>query len=179
MKKPIHLYIFVVLSSIASALRIWTVFFSSFDEEKLRELLTPGFQTIEGGLAMMEETITISREQFLFQTDIVNKILVLLMVGLLIATIVFLFKKQHERASYIYIAYLFGTLFFQVYSFIGAKRISQLYTDEVFRQTTDTAVLGSFGMNVLLFVIYFGLTIFFLLRKPKETPSTAINATDI
>ena len=40
------------------------------------------------------------------------------------------------------------------------------------------AMLG-YIFQVVLFAIYFGITIFFHLRKPKEKPSTAVNSTDI
>ncbi|WP_228360041.1 hypothetical protein [Streptococcus suis] len=36
MKRPIHLYIFVILSSIASILRLFSAFVSTFNEERLR-----------------------------------------------------------------------------------------------------------------------------------------------
>ena len=38
MKRPIHLYIFVALSTIASILRIQGTFFTVFDEAKSREI---------------------------------------------------------------------------------------------------------------------------------------------
>lgn len=39
MKRPIHLYIFVVLSSIASVLRGFNIFFAKYDEAVVRQLL--------------------------------------------------------------------------------------------------------------------------------------------
>lgn len=36
MKRPIHLYIFVILSSIAVILRLFSSFVSTFNEEQLR-----------------------------------------------------------------------------------------------------------------------------------------------
>ncbi len=47
------------------------------------------------------------------------------------------------------------------------------------RQSVEAQAMMNYIIRVVLFAIYFGVTIFFHLRKPKEKPSTAINSTDI
>lgn len=148
MKKPIHLYILVVLSMISTLLKVWTTFFLAFDEEKMGEVFDPA-------------TVSALKTAFAFETNPANKGLVISLLVLLIATIVFLFQKKNELASYSYIAYLFGTL----------VRLTYFYIVE--------QVLSSYIMGIVFFAIFFGLTVFFLVRKPKEKPSMEQTATDI
>jgi hypothetical protein len=175
MKKPIHLYIFAVLSLIASVLRIYTVFFSKFDEAQIRSGLEAA--GITGG--DLDGIIGMSKASNAFTTNIINKILVVALFAILIAAIVFLFKKANEKASYTYIAYLFGTLIYFTYSFIGTNQISKIHETAEMQGFTKSAALMGYGINILLFVIYFGVTVFFLVRKPKVTPDMSQTATDI
>ncbi|MGQ7462548.1 ABC transporter permease [Streptococcus suis] len=173
MKRPIHLYIFVVLSSIASILRLFSAFVSTFNEEQVRTVM-------QGAVGVdVEEFILVSRETANLQTGIIQKIAALVLFGLLITVIVFLFMKKNELASYLYIGYLFSTLLLNTYNFLASKGIAQLYSDAGLRDVTAAGMLGAYILNIVLFAIYFGVTVFFHLRKPKEQPSTAINATDI
>lgn len=171
MKKPIHLYIFVVLSAIASVFRIFNTFFASFNEAEVR-------QVYEGmGMAELVPALEASHQ---LQVNLINKGFAIVLLALLVATIVFLFRKENERASYTYIAYLFGTLLFSTYSFIGAKGIiANFYTDELMSQVANQTAFVFYIINIVLFAIYFGVTIFFLLRKPKNNPSMEQTATDI
>lgn len=173
MKRPIHLYIFVILSSIACILRLFSAFVSTFNEEQLRTAM-------QGAVGIdVEELILVSRETANLQTSMIQKIAAIAMFGLLIAVIVFLFKKKNELASYLYIGYLFSTLLLNTYNYLASKGIANLYSDAGVRDVTAAGMLGAYIINIVLFAIYFGVTIFFHLRKPKEQPSTAINSTDI
>lgn len=173
MKRPIHLYIFVILSSIACILRLFSAFVSTFNEEQLRTAM-------QGAVGInVEELILVSRETANLQTSMIQKIAAIAMFGLLIAVIVFLFMKKNELASYLYIGYLFSTLLLNTYNYLAGKGIANLYSDAAWRDVAATGMLGTYIFKIVLFAIYFGVTVFFHLRKPKEQPSTAINSTDI
>ncbi len=173
MKRPIHLYILVALSTIASVLRIQSTFFTTFDEAQYRALFEGA--EIEG----VDNLVAMAKAGAAFSTNIINKVLTILLVLLLIATIVFLFKKANERASYTYIAYLFGTLIYFTYSYIGGLQVSKNFETAELHQLTKSGALVGYGINIALFALYFGLTVFFLLRKPKETPNMGQTSTDI
>ncbi|HEP1794120.1 TPA: MFS transporter [Streptococcus suis] len=173
MKRPIHLYIFVILSSIACILRLFSAFVSTFNDEQLRTY-TQGAVGVD-----VEELILVSRETANLQNSILQKIAALVLFVLLIAVIVFLFMKKNELASYLYIGYLFSTLLLNTYNYLAGKGIANLYSDAAWRDVAAAGMLGAYILNIVLFAIYFGVTIFFHLRKPKEQPSTAINSTDI
>ncbi|HFI0105771.1 TPA: MFS transporter [Streptococcus suis] len=173
MKRPIHLYIFVILSSIAVILRLFSSFVSTFNEEQVRSAM-------QGAAGInVEEYILVLRETANLQTSMIQKIAAIVMFGLLIAVIVFLFMKKNELASYLYIGYLFSTLLLNTYNYLAGKGVAQLYSDAAFRDVTAAGMLGVYIFYIVLFAIYFGVTVFFHLRKPKEQPSTAINSTDI
>ncbi len=175
MKKPIHLYIFVVLSSINCLLRLFNTFFSRYDEEAIRQLVN-NFGNLEG---IDESMFSYMRAAAEFQTNVVNKAFAVLLFAVLLAVIVLLFRKKNEQASYAYLGYLFGTLLLSTYIFIGGRGLAQVYTDPIMRQAVEAQTLLSYGIAIALFAVYFGVTIFFHLRKPKDKPSTATNATDI
>ena len=173
MKRPIHLYIFVALSTIATVLRINGAFLSHFDEAGYRALFE-GVQ-VEG----LDNLVAMAQASADFSSNLINKGLIILQLILLLVTIFFLFKKANERASYVYIAYLFGTLIYFTYAYIGSLQISKQYQTADIYQATKSGALVGYGMNIVLFAIYFGLTVFFLFKKPKETPSVSQTSTDI
>lgn len=170
MKKPIHLYIFVVLSAIASLSRLWSTFMSKFDEAMFTDM------PAEAGGA---DFVMVMRATTEFQTNLINRVLAVVLLVLIVTTIVFLVKKQNETASYSYLAYLFGTLISSTYTFIGSKQVVQLYSDANLRSISETTALVVYGMSIVLFLLYAGLTLFFLLRKPKEKASVAQSGMDI
>jgi hypothetical protein len=173
MKRPIHLYIFVALSTIATVLRIHGTFLSRFDETSYRALFD-GAQ-IEG----VDTLVAMAQASADFTSNSINKGLVILQLVLLLVTIFFLFKKANERASYAYIAYLFSTLIYFTYAYIGSLQIAKQYQTTDIYEATKSGALINYGFNIALFVIYFGVTAFFLFKKPKETPSVSQTSTDI
>ena len=173
MKRPIHLYIFVALSTIATVLRIHGAFLSRFDEASYRALFD-GVQ-VEG----LDNLVAIAQASADFTSNLINKGLIILQLVLLFVTIFFLFKKANERASYAYIAYLFSTLVYFTYAYIGSLQISKQFQFTEIYEATKSGALINYGFNIALFVIYFGVTAFFLFKKPKETPSVSQTSTDI
>lgn len=146
MKRPIHLYIFVILSSIASILRLFSAFVKTFNEEQLRTAM-------QGAVGIdVEELILVSRETANLQNSILQKIAALVLFGLLIAVIVFLFKKKNELASYLYIGYLFSTLLLNTYNYLASKGIANLYSDAGVRDVTAAGMLGGLTLSILSYL---------------------------
>lgn len=174
MKKPIHLYIFVVLSGIASVWRVIGAFSSS--PNTAQQLAQ---QQAVAGVATEAELLAIYEPLLAFQTGIVQKIFGIVLLLLVVGAAVFLLQKKNELASYVYMGYLFGTLLMATYTFIVTRGLFSQFANETMRSIMTGTVLGSYILSVVLFAIYFGLTVFFLLRKPKETPNLTPNATDI
>lgn len=172
MKKPIHLYIFAILSAVATVLRLFNSFVSSYNEAAVKE----SYASI--GLSVTDDILVVLREQAAFSTNILNKILAVSLLLLLVGTIVFLFQKKNEKASYVYAIYLVFALIFNTYAYIGARSLAQLYSDEMMRQGGSTGAFWAYILQIVIFAVYFGLTLFFLFRKPKEKPSVAATATD-
>ena len=173
MKRPIHLYIFAVLSTIATVLRINGAFLSHFDEAGYKALFE-GVQ-VEG----LDNLVAMAQASADFSSNLINKGLIILQLILLLVTIFFLFKKANERASYAYIAYLFSTLVYFTYSYIGSLQIAKQFQTTDIYEATKSGSLINYGFNIVLFVIYFGVTAFFLFKKPKDTPSAVQTSTDI
>ncbi|HFH9838151.1 TPA: MFS transporter [Streptococcus suis] len=175
MKRPIHLYIFVTLSTIATLInRVWSAFFTN---PAAAEVLAEQQSSL--GVGTKEELLSLYKSLLEAQVGIFYKVFAILLLLALIVTIVFLFQKKNELASYVYIGYLFGTLIQAVYAYVTTKGLYAGIANETLRVTLEATALGTFIVGTIFFVIYFGLTVFFLLRKPKEVPSMVTNATDI
>ncbi|HEL1584258.1 TPA: MFS transporter [Streptococcus suis] len=176
MKKPIHLYIFVTLSTLSTLVnRVWSAFFT--DPNMMAETLAD--QQASMGVASKGELLSVYQTAFELQVGVFYKVFAVLLLLALVATIVLLFQKKNELASYVYIGYLFGTLIQTVVAYVTTRGIYAGFSNEALRTTYEATTLVSFIFGVVLFAIYFGLTAFFLFRKPKEAPSIAINTTDI
>ncbi|HFU4026051.1 TPA: MFS transporter [Streptococcus suis] len=176
MKKPIHLYIFVTLSTLSTLVnRVWSAFFTN--PNTMAEALAE--QQASLGVASKGELLSVYQAAFELQVGMFYKVFAVLLLLALVATIILLFQKKNEQAAYVYIGYLFGTLVQTVVAYVTTRGIYAGFSNETLRTTYEATTLVSFIFGVVLFSIYFGLTAFFLFRKPKETPSVATNATDI
>lgn len=173
MKKWTHLYVFLVLSGISTISRLWTAFFSRFNEEQLAPLK----EALPA--ESYNELVTIQRETIGISTGIVSKLFAVVLFAALVAVVVLLVKKQAEKASLVYIGYLFGTLLQATHVYIAMRGLANVYSDPMMRATTNQTTLVVYIFSIVLFAVYLGLTLFFHYRKPKETPSMAQNATDI
>lgn len=165
MRKPIHLYVMIPLSVIACLLGLWSAFFA-------------GLTTDIGG-SLTDEMKLVIEESYAVQTSLPTRLLVILGLGLIGATIYFLVKKDTKLANYSYIAYLLYTLLKMFYNYVTSTRLAGLYTNEEFRQATLSAANMLLIVNLVLFAIYMGLTLFFTFRKPKDKPSVSSGGMDI
>lgn len=169
MKKPIHLYILVTLSSIASLLKIFSTFFTYFNEESFNGT------TVEFIDVNFTEYL---KETILLQTNAINKSFVVLYVLILLFVIVQLVRKKNESASYAYLGYLFATLLQATYTFVAMRGLVHILEDTLLHDSTRNQLVVSYSISVVLFAIYFAITAFFHLRKPKEE-APAPSTTDI
>lgn len=98
MKKPIHLYILATLSGLASLMGIWGAFFGKFDEEAIRA----SYASFQAKGVDVDQLVNAAKASVEFSTNGINKTLIIIQLVLIIATIVFLFQKKNETASYTY-----------------------------------------------------------------------------
>lgn len=176
MKKPIHLYIFITLSTLSTlANRVWSAFFT--DPNTMAEAMAE--QQASLGVASKGELLSVYQAAFELQVGMFYKIFAVLLLLALVVTIVLLFQQKNEQASYVYIGYLFGTLVQSVVTYVTTRGIYAGFSNETLRTTYEATSLGVFILGVVLFVVYFGVTVLVLFLKQKETPSVATNATDI
>ncbi|MDQ0222578.1 ABC transporter permease [Streptococcus moroccensis] len=160
-KQPIYLYVLGALSLISTLLKLPNVFATQFPEIPYE---STGDAQADAAIKASQEFV---KGSFTIQTNMISKFLVLVMLALLIAVAVFLFKKQYETAGWIYVGYLGTTLLYQLYTFLASRHLLDLYTDETMRSVASTSLLVGFGIQLLIFAVYLGITLFNLLRKPK------------
>lgn len=108
------------------------------------------------------------KASYAINTNLMSKLIALIGIALIIATLVFLIKKSTKLANYTYIAYLSFTFIRTIYDYMLSGQVFKVYTNDQLREQaidgTRTITLVYLG----LFVVYMGITLFFTFRKEKE-----------
>ncbi|WP_303974265.1 hypothetical protein [Streptococcus merionis] len=162
-KQPIYLYVLGGLSLISMFSRLKEVFFPTHVEMTFE---SSGDAQVD---ALVKASIQVGEQGRALSTDLVNKGLVLLMLALLVAVAVFLFKKWYEKAGWTYVGYLVTTLVATLYNFLASRALLNSITDETSRQILGAGAMGVVVFQVITFIVFLGMTLFNLLRKPKTT----------
>ena len=109
-KKPIYLYVLLGLSAIGTLLGVWSRFFSKFSEVDYTQI---GFSK-----ELSDQTNQFNKLYFEFLRNGMNMIIFFVMTALLIASIVFLVRKNLQMANISYIVYILVSFLSQVYVYI-------------------------------------------------------------
>ncbi len=161
-KQPIYLYILGGLSVISMLSRLRTVFATPHIETTFQP---SGDAKID---ALAKSSLQFAEQTLSLNTDLVNKGLTIVMLILLIVVAVFLFKKWYEKAGWTYVGYLVVTLVSGLYNFLASRTILNGFGEESSRQVLGAGMTIGLGIQFLTFAIFLGITLFNLLRKPKE-----------
>lgn len=160
-KSPLYLYILGGLSLVSVLFRLKSVFLPNS---------APTFQTTGNPTAdeIAKASALVIKQTQAVQVNLVNKILALFLLGTLIIVFVFLMKKLVDKAGWTYLAYLGLTLFSTAYNYVITIPIFQSVGNETARKILLTGYYWGNAFNLLIFVIFLGITLFQLLRKPKS-----------
>ena len=168
-KKPIYLYIFLGLSAIGILLGVWSRFFSKFSEVDYTQI---GFSK-----ELSDQTNQFSKLYFEFLSNGMNMLIFFVMTALLIASIVFLVRKNLQMANISYIVYILISLLSQVYVYISSKGIvGKVFTSPENIATHSNSLLLGTVLGFIISLIYLSIVVFKLIQQQKEAEKAELAA---
>lgn len=162
MKFPKILFFLMLSSILATAYRCYYTFIRQFEA---LELLPTG----EVGLdRMLEDSQQFARDQFLFDQNIVNKILLLLLIALLVLSMWFYFRKDYQWTYGFYLIYTFLNAGYLMYRYQGFRFLfSNIDFPEAQQLFYATAQLKLY-INLFLFLLALSIIGYSFLKQNKS-----------
>ena len=126
-KKPIYLWILLVLSALISASSLCGILGPVPSKEALRASLSnSGSLTAQ----QIEDTVNYTYQVTASSHSIFNIVLIVLSAILVVVAFVFLVRKNVQFANYAYLGYLLLAIVGLVYSFVNIQDALQLIKDD-------------------------------------------------
>ena len=168
-KKPIYLYILLGLSAIGTLLGVWSRFFSKFSEVD--------YTQINFSKELSNQTNQFNKLYFEFLRNGINMMIFFVMTVLLIASIVFLVRKNLQMANISYIVYILVSLLSQVYVYISSKGIvGKVFTSPENIATHSNSLLLGTVLGFIISLIYLSIVVFKLIQQQKEAEKAELAA---
>lgn len=150
-KKPIYLYVLLVISG---ALTLWGVF-SQFTTkpDSVLAVIKESYQKQNIPNAQTEELMKVFRKTIEFNLNTVHKAFVVVGLVLLLITLFLLLKKQVLQANLSYLAYLLLKVVLGIYGFVGSTSIARsVYAGN--QDMIDASIQGSRVTLIVTVVVY-------------------------
>ena len=168
-KKPIYLYVLLGLSAIGTLLGVWSRFFSKFSEVD--------YTQINFSKELSDQTNQFNKLYFEFLRNGMNMLIFFVMTALLIASIVFLVRKNLQMANISYIVYILVSLLSQVYVYISSKGIvGKVFTSPENIATHSNSLLLGTALGFVISLIYLSIVVFKLIQQQKEAEKAELAA---
>ena len=148
-KRPIYLWILLILSGIISVLGVIGLFNrSGFNEEQIRQ--------VYGQANLPAETVN-QMVDYLKHLTAANSspavaVLAVLDFLLVVLALYFFFKREIAKSNYSYLAYLILKLIGILYSYVTLTGLANRYLQDA--QARSLMMLGSQVSSIVLFIVY-------------------------
>ena len=164
-KKPIYLWILLVLSAISSFLAVVGIFTPVPNKESLR-----ASQENVGTLSaqQIEDAVNYAYQVSESSHSIVNVILILLSAILVVVAFVFLIRKKLQLANYTYVGYVLLSIVGLVYDNINIQDAMQLIKDDTLRLGMGVMSKVSTIIFIVINVIFLAIVFYKMWRQQKE-----------
>ena len=151
-KKPIYLWVLLILSALISA----TSLFGILSPLPSKEALRAAQKQVEGVSAQqVEDSINYSYRVAEASHSVLNIALIVLSAILVVVAIVFLVRKNLQYANYTYVGYVLLAIIGSIYSYVTLQDAVQLVHDETMR-------LGISVISQAVSILYIVINVFFL-----------------
>ncbi|CEY33739.1 ABC transporter permease [Streptococcus pneumoniae] len=163
-KKPIYLWVLLILSALISAGSLFGVLTPLPSKEVLR-----ASEPQAGGVnaQQVEDTLNYTYKVAEASHSIFNVALVVLSAILVVVAIVFLVRKNLQYANYTYVGYVLLAIIGSIYSYVTLQDAVQLVQDESMRLGIS---IGSKAVSILYIVInvlFLALVFYKIWRQQK------------
>ena len=163
-KKPIYLWVLLILSALISAMSLFGMLSPLPSKEVLRAK-----QSHVAGLSaqQLEDNINYTYRVAEISHSIFNVALIVLSAILVVVAIVFLIRKNLQYANYTYVGYVLLAIIGSIYGYVGLQDAVQLVQDETMRLTMS---IGSKAVSIFYIVInilFLALVFYKIWRQQK------------
>lgn len=164
-KKPIYLWILLVMSALISAFSLFGILSPVPSRE---DLMSAG--TVSAGSADSKQVQDLTN--YLYQTaqhshSLFNIILVIVSAILVVLAFVFLVRQQLQFANYAYVGYVLTAIIGLIYGFMGTQDAVQVISDQTMRLGTEVASKVITIIFIVINVLFLVLVFYKMWRQQK------------
>ncbi|RSJ67736.1 hypothetical protein D8802_04485 [Streptococcus oralis] len=164
-KKPIYLWVLLVLSALISAMSL----FGILSPVPSKEALGASQAQVQGISAQqLEDTINYLHKTAELSHSTVNIVLIILSAILVVAGIVLLVRNHLQYANYSYIAYVLLAIVGSIYTYMGMQDAVQAIRDETLRLGTEVLGKGTTILFVVINVLFLAIVFYKMWRQQKD-----------
>ena len=164
-KKPIYLWVLLVLSAINSALAVVGIFTPVASKDTLR-----ASQENVGTLSaqQIEDAVNYAHQVSESSHSIFNMILIILSAILVVVAFVFLIRKNLQLANYTYVGYALLAIVGLVHDNMNLQDAMQLIKDDTLRLGMEVMSKVTTIIFIVINVIFLGIVFYKIWRQQKE-----------
>ena len=155
-KKPIYLWVLLILSAVLSALSLFGVLSPVPTADSMAGLETSG---VDATYAQELAAYTIKVTEH--SHSVFNIILVTV-------ALVFLVRQNIQLANYTYVAYVLVAIIGSIYNFMGVQDAILLFTEPNVRFGAELGAKGATILGIVINVIFLGLVFYKIWHQQKE-----------
>ena len=164
-KKPIYLWVLLVLSALISAMSL----FGLLSPVPSKEALRAGQTQVQGLSAQqLEDTINYLHKTAELSHSTVNIVLIILSAILVVTGIVLLVRNNLSYANYAYVAYVLLAIVGSIYTYVGMQDAVQAIRDETLRLGTEVLGKGTAILFIVINVLFLAIVFYKMWRQQKE-----------
>ena len=155
-KKPIYLWVLLILSAVLSALSLFGVLSPVPTADSMAGLETSGVDATYAQ-ELVAYTIKVTEHSH----SVFNIILVTV-------ALVFLVRQNIQLANYTYVAYVLVAIIGSIYNFMGVQDAILLFTEPNVRFGAELGAKGATILGIVINVIFLGLVFYKIWHQQKE-----------
>ena len=163
-KKPIYLWVLLILSALISAMSLFGMLSPLPSKEVLRAK-----QSHVAGLSaqQLEDNINYTYRVAESSHSIFNMALIVLSAILVVVAIVFLVRKNLQYANYTYVGYVLLAIIGSIYTYVTLQDALQLVQDETIRLTMGIGSKAVSIFYIVINVLFLALVFYKIWRQQK------------
>lgn len=164
-KKPIYLWILLVLSALISAMSLFGILSPLPSKDILR-----ASQVNNGTLTaqQLEDTVNYTYQVSESSHSIFNVLLIVLSAVLIVVAFVFLVRKNIQRANYAYVGYVSLAIIGLIYDYMNVQDAVQLIQDDTLRLGIAVVTKATSILFIVVNVIFLALVFYKMWRQQKD-----------
>ncbi|CVX29613.1 TPA: ABC transporter permease [Streptococcus pneumoniae] len=163
-KKPIYLWILLILSALISVPSLFGIVSPLPSKEALRAAQK---QVAGVNAQQLEDQLNYTYRVAEASHSIFNVALIVLSTILVVVAIVFLVRKNLQYANYTYVGYVLLAIIGSIYGYVGLQDAVQLVQDESMRLTVSIGSKAVSIFYIVINVLFLALVFYKMWRQQK------------